>query len=104
VPFVLSRSADADEAQTGPLVNGRVDLVYEDDGQLVVVDYKTDKGITKATAKQHTLDKHSGQAEAYRDGLGGATGMKVREVAFVYCRAGTEVRLGDGDAVTEAIT
>ena len=68
-----------------------------------MVDYKTDKGITKATAKQHTLDKHSGQAEAYRDGLGAATGLAVREVAFVYCRAGTEVRLGDGDAVTEAI-
>jgi len=103
VPFVLSRSADADDSQTGPLVNGRVDLVYEDDGQLVVVDYKTDKGITKATAKQHTLDKHSGQAEAYRDGLGAATGVTVRELAFVYCRAGTEVRLRDGDAVTEAI-
>ena len=44
-------------------------------------------------------DKHSGQAEAYRDGLGGATGVTVREVAFVYCRAGTEVRLGDSPSL-----
>ena len=30
VPFVLSRAADADDAEAGALVNGRVDLVYED--------------------------------------------------------------------------
>ena len=97
VPFVLSRATDAGDAEAGALVNGRVDLVYEEDGELVVVDYKTDKDVTKVSAKQHTLDKHSGQAEAYRDGLGTATGLKVREVAFVYCRAGTEVRLRRGD-------
>ena len=91
VPFVLSRGADRAAADSGPLVNGRVDLVYRDDGELVVVDYKTDKDVDKDNAKKHALKHHSGQAEAYLDALAAATGLPVREIVFVYCKAGTEV-------------
>jgi ATP-dependent exoDNAse (exonuclease V) beta subunit len=99
VPFVLSRAADTVDADVGPLVNGRVDLVYQENGELAVVDYKTDKNVTKDTAEKHALEHHSGQAEVYAQALAAATGMPVREVVFVYCKAGTEVRLRDGAVV-----
>jgi ATP-dependent helicase/nuclease subunit A len=97
VPFVLSRATDAGDVDTGALVNGRVDLVYEDHGELVVVDYKTDKDVTKETAKKHALDHHSGQAEAYLDALAAATGLAVREVVLIYCRAGAQVHIHRAD-------
>ena len=92
VPFVLARG----DAAGGPLAAGRVDMVYEDGGELVVVDYKTDRDVTAETAEAHARDKHSGQAEVYAQALGAATGMPVREVVFVYCKAGVEVRLREG--------
>jgi ATP-dependent helicase/nuclease subunit A len=99
VPFVLSRVRGDDDPDRGPLATGRVDLVSQEDGQLVVVDYKTDKDVTAKTAEAHALDKHSGQAEIYAQALAAATGLTVREVVFVYCKAGVEVRLRDGNIV-----
>jgi ATP-dependent helicase/nuclease subunit A len=94
VPFILNQARDPSEAQTGPLATGRVDLVYQTDGnQLVVVDYKTDKNVTERTAEQHALDHYSGQAEVYTHALASATRMPVREVVLVYCRARVEVRM-----------
>jgi ATP-dependent exoDNAse (exonuclease V) beta subunit len=102
VPFVLSRTTDPGDADRGPLVNGRVDLVYQANHELSVVDYKTDKNVTKDTAEKHALEHHSGQVEVYAQALAAATGMPVGEVVFVYCRAGAEVRLrkGHGAVVT----
>ena len=67
--------------------------------ELVVIDYKTDKDVTTETAEAHALEKHSGQAEIYTHALAAATGYPVREVTFVYCKAGVEVRLRDGAVV-----
>jgi ATP-dependent helicase/nuclease subunit A len=89
VPFVLARG----DGLGGPLATGRVDMVYEDAAGLVVIDYKTDKDATAETAEAHARDKHSGQAEIYAQALSAATGICVREVAFVYCKVGVEVRL-----------
>jgi ATP-dependent helicase/nuclease subunit A len=99
VPFVLNQAGDHAEAQTGPLATGRVDLVHQDGDQLVVIDYKTDKDVTPDNAEDHALEKHSGQAEIYSQALSASTGCPVREVVFVYCKAGTEVRLRDGNVV-----
>jgi ATP-dependent helicase/nuclease subunit A len=94
VPFVLNQARDPNEAQRGALATGRVDLVYQSqDNQLVVVDYKTDKDVTEETAEQYAQEHHAGQAEVYRDALASATGMPVREVVFVYCKAGVEVSM-----------
>ena len=86
-------------AERAPLTNGRVDLVFRDGDELVVVDYKTDKDVTEETAEQYALEHHAGQGEVYAHGLATATGLKVREVAFVYCKAGAEVRLREGKVV-----
>jgi ATP-dependent exoDNAse (exonuclease V) beta subunit len=102
VPFVLSRDGDSDPDR-GPLASGRVDIVYRDRDELVVIDYKTDKDVTKDTAEQYALEHHAGQAEVYREALAAATGLPVREAVFVYCKAGAEVRIRDGSvtAVSE---
>ena len=99
VPFVLSRATQPGDAEHGPLATGRVDLVHLDSDELVVIDYKTDKDVTTETAEAHALEKHSGQAEIYTHALAAATGYPVREVTFVYCKAGVEVRLRDGAVV-----
>jgi ATP-dependent exoDNAse (exonuclease V) beta subunit len=101
VPFVLSRSGQVDPDR-GPLVSGRVDLVHRDGDEgddLVVIDYKTDKDVTLDTAEQYALKHHAGQAEVYAQALSAATGLSVREVAFVYCKAGAEVRLRERGVV-----
>jgi ATP-dependent helicase/nuclease subunit A len=99
VPFAVSRATDPSLADTGPLATGRVDLVHQEDGQLIVIDYKTDKDVTRDTAEAHALEKHSGQAEIYARALAAATGLKVREVVFVYCKAGVEVHLREGAVI-----
>ena len=103
VPFVLTRGDPGSAPDAAPLVNGRVDLVYREGDELVVVDYKTDTGVTAEIAAQHAVDHHGGQADAYREALSTATGLPVREVVFVYCKAGVEVRLREGSAVAVAL-
>jgi ATP-dependent helicase/nuclease subunit A len=98
VPFMLDHGKNGDP-EHAPLNNGRVDLVFQDGDELVVIDYKTDKDVSKETAEQHARKHHGGQSEVYQQGLSTATGLKVREVAFVYCKAGAEVRLRGGDVV-----
>ena len=99
VPFLLSRTDNRRDADTGPLATGRVDLVHQDGDELIVIDYKTDKDVTADAAEAHALEKHSGQAEIYSQALAAATALPVREVVFVYCKAGVEVRLSDGAVV-----
>ncbi len=99
VPFVINHAPQGEAAERAPLTNGRVDLVFRDHDQLVVVDYKTDKDVTLDTAEEYALKHHAGQGEVYAQGLATATGLEVREVAFVYCKAGAEVRLRKGEIV-----
>jgi ATP-dependent helicase/nuclease subunit A len=91
--------ADPADPFTGPLVNGRVDLVHRDGDELVVIDYKTDRDVTKENAEEHAREHHAGQAEVYAQALSAATGLPVREVVFVYCKAGVEVAFRDGAVV-----
>jgi ATP-dependent helicase/nuclease subunit A len=123
VPFVLSRDGSSNgtaaragaratderanvghavDPFTGPLVNGRVDMVHRDGDELVVIDYKTDRDVTRENAENHAREKHSGQAEVYAQALAAATGLRVREVVFVYCKAGVEVAFLDGEVVRGA--
>jgi ATP-dependent helicase/nuclease subunit A len=99
VPFMIDHARDGDTPERAPLTNGRVDLVFRDGDELVVVDYKTDKEVTKETAEQYARKHHSGQGEMYAQGVSTATGLRVREVAFIYCKAGAEVRLREGTVI-----
>ena len=86
----------------GTHLAGRMDLVYLDAGELVVVDYKTDAVTTSGDLDAATIG-HSGQAAAYAIATERATGLPVREVVFIYPRADAERTLARGDLPTTLV-
>jgi ATP-dependent exoDNAse (exonuclease V) beta subunit len=75
--------------EEGELAEGLVDLVFEEDGQLVVVDYKTD-GITADQALDQAAH-HAPQLRLYGRALALATGLAVRERLVVFTALGQAV-------------
>jgi len=75
----------------GGYATGRIDLVFEEDGALVVVDWKSDS-IAPSQAEA-AAEAHRPQAEAYAAALAAATGRTVREVVFVFPRARAEAAI-----------
>jgi ATP-dependent helicase/nuclease subunit A len=70
------------------ILEGFIDLLYErPSGELVVVDWKTDRGRTAAEVDA-SLHRYRTQGAAYAAALATATGRRVAEVAFVFCRSG----------------
>ncbi len=61
------------------VVQGMVDLAFEEDGELVVVDYKTDHGVDE----QELLDRHAQQLKIYVRALSRCTDYAVKE-ALLY--------------------
>ncbi len=72
------------------LVEGFVDLCFEDDGGLVVVDYKTDDVPTQA-AVDAALERYAPQGAVYALLLEAVTGRPVTEVHFLFLRGTTAV-------------
>jgi ATP-dependent helicase/nuclease subunit A len=73
----------------GRLIEGIVDLVFEEDGQLVVVDYKSDS-ITDDQALARA-DGHKEQLRLYGRGLVQALGLPVRERLILFTAIGRTV-------------
>jgi ATP-dependent helicase/nuclease subunit A len=78
-PFVMSFDAnriyaDADEEQC-VLVQGIVDVYFEEDGQLVVLDYKTDR-VREAS---ELVERYHTQLDYYAEALHKLTGKPVKE-------------------------
>ncbi len=66
----------------GEIVEGFIDLLFTDqDGQLVVVDYKTD-----AEPSREMLDAYARQLAVYAVALRDATGCEVSRRVLVFCR------------------
>jgi ATP-dependent helicase/nuclease subunit A len=83
LPLVFPEGAD--------LVEGVVDLVFEEEGGFVLVDYKTD-----AIAPGQELAQaahHAPQLRLYGRGLAQATGLPVKERLVVFTQLGCEVRV-----------
>jgi ATP-dependent exoDNAse (exonuclease V) beta subunit len=59
------------------LLEGVIDLVFEEAGELVVVDYKTDAILAEQALAQAA--HHAPQLQLYGRGLAQATGVPVRE-------------------------
>jgi ATP-dependent exoDNAse (exonuclease V) beta subunit len=89
VPFTVTRD--------GGFAVGRVDLVYREGDALVVVDYKSDE-VGAEQVEGHASTHHAGQAEVYAEALEQVTGLDVRQVVFVFPRAGVEVATASGGA------
>ena len=73
----------------GELLEGIVDLVFEEDGELVIVDYKTDRIVEDQVLAQAA--HHAPQLQLYGRGLARATGMRIRQRLVVFAALGREV-------------
>jgi ATP-dependent helicase/nuclease subunit A len=71
------------------LVEGVVDLVFEEEGGLVVVDYKTDHIAAGQALAQAA--HHAPQIQLYARGLAQALGLSVRERLVLFTALGTTV-------------
>ncbi|HWQ24382.1 MAG TPA: UvrD-helicase domain-containing protein [Gaiellaceae bacterium] len=67
---------------------GRIDLVFREGKELVVADWKSDS--VGPAAVEAAAEGHRAQAVAYADALEAATGMRPKEVVFVFPRARSE--------------
>lgn len=72
----------------GRLVEGAVDLVFEEPDGLVVVDFKTDQATGQELA--HRLEHHRIQGAVYAAALLAVTGRPVKEAVFLFARTGEE--------------
>jgi ATP-dependent helicase/nuclease subunit A len=71
------------------LVEGQADLVFEEDGGLVIVDYKSD-AISEDQAQQQAAH-HAPQLQLYGRGLSQAFGQPVRERLVLFTALGRTV-------------
>jgi ATP-dependent exoDNAse (exonuclease V) beta subunit len=94
---VVARALAADECWrevpfTIPWENGlavgRMDMLFIENGRIVIVDYKTDDVAPDAI--EEVVEAHRSQAEIYAAAATRAIGIPVAEVVFVFCRAARE--------------
>ena len=72
---------------TEGLAEGRIDLLFVEDGEIIVVDFKTDNVRTSEVAERAA--HYRPQALVYAWAAHRATGMPVREVVFLFARPGS---------------
>jgi ATP-dependent helicase/nuclease subunit A len=87
MPFCVSHE--------GATVEGKIDLAFEEDGEIVVVDYKTDD-IKPGQAKEHS-ERYRGQAEAYALAMSEITGEPVKEIVLFFMRTLDEISITPPD-------
>ena len=99
------REVPVSAAVGGGSLHGFVDLLFEEGGDLVVVDYKTD--AVSAEEARDAMGRYRLQGGAYAHSIGQVTGKTVREVVFLYLQPRREETLEDlagavADAAAEA--
>ncbi|MDE2788273.1 MAG: UvrD-helicase domain-containing protein [Chloroflexota bacterium] len=72
-------------------LHGFIDLLFEEENELVVVDYKTD-AVTEAQLPE-VVDRYRLQGGAYAHAISQITGKTVKEVVFLYLQPKMEVVL-----------
>jgi ATP-dependent exoDNAse (exonuclease V) beta subunit len=83
----------------GRLLKGSADLVFEEGGALVVMDFKTDS-ILKKAAKERALS-HAPQVAAYTMGVEATSGRRVDEIVVSFLRLGGKISLPFDDSAKE---
>lgn len=73
------------------LVEGFIDLLFEEEGRIIIADYKTD--VLDDGAEEERMGQYSLQAGAYALAVYGVTGKTVKEVVLVFVRSGKEISL-----------
>ena len=77
----------------GGSLHGFIDLLFEEDDGLVVVDYKTDSVTSEAAAE--AVQRYRLQGGAYAYAVEQVTGKRVKDVIFLYLQPQSEERLPD---------
>ena len=80
------------------VLEGFIDLLFEEDGELVVVDYKTD-AIDEKSAEHIADSRYREQAGSYALITEHATGKRVKDVIFLFLRPRQEERLHNLEAL-----
>jgi ATP-dependent exoDNAse (exonuclease V) beta subunit len=90
-----SREAPFCVSMGGFILEGKIDLVFEEDDGLVVVDYKTDAVPPGGVAD--LAERYRGQAGAYTLAMRAITGRPVKEVVLLFMRTLDEVPIVSPD-------
>ena len=85
----------------GRVIRGFIDLVFEEEGKLVVVDFKTDK-ITEGEAEDKATD-YENQGAAYVMAIEAATGLEVGSLVFSFLRPGVDVSRPVDDVLRQRV-
>ena len=97
-PLIAGRAAKAEAlyrevpfafAEGDTLYEGYADLIFIENGNAVIVDYKTDF-VTAAEAPEHAK-RYTPQAEIYARAISAALGKPVTEFHFLFLRPGVAV-------------
>ena len=75
------------------IIEGFIDLLFEEEDGLVVVDYKTD--AIEAEATGDLVNRYRVQGGAYTLALERATGKSVKEVVFLFLQPQREEAITD---------
>ena len=85
----------------GRMIRGFIDLVFEEEGKLTLVDFKTDKVAAPEAYERASF--YANQGGAYVMGLEAATGLEVHELVFSFLRPGVDVSCPVDDVLRERV-
>ena len=85
----------------GRVIRGFIDLVFEEAGKLVVVDFKTDNVAAGEAEDKATF--YENQGAAYVMGLEAATGLEAGELVFSFLRPGVDVSRSVDDVLRQRV-
>ena len=83
------------------VLEGFIDLLFEEDGELVIVDYKTD-AIDESSTEYIANSRYREQAGSYALITEQVTGKRVKDVIFLFLRPKAEERMHDLDFLKSA--
>ncbi len=80
-PFILGQPLISGDVTEQRMLQGVIDVFFEENGELVLVDYKTDRlGGDDGEFKRVLRERYAGQMEVYKRALESSTGLPVREI------------------------
>ena len=96
VPFAMEVSAEEIFTEVkegeGVLVHGIIDLFFEEDGEIVLLDYKSDS-LNIENIKEELQKRYSIQLKIYKKALENMLDKKVKEVIIYFFETGDEIKI-----------
>lgn len=81
-----------EERDTEQLIQGVIDLYFEEDGELVIVDYKTDRVRRGKAGEEELASRYAVQLDYYAKALSQITGKTVKEKIIYSFTLGKEIK------------